>query len=371
MNVSECVAADELTLLDGELIRHIDTNKVTFIVFDIVVRNGRPVATFNLSERLKAVGEVVKDYRKGIVEKKYEEDDLPMILVGKVFFAKGDMYKTFVNNVKDLGNGVRVFKDHRRYSCYCVSFLFFFFLFVFLLPFSCLPPPNFIHFPCFLLLLLLFFCYFCSHHRTDGIIITPLSQPYHPRSETPILKWKYPDLLTVDFKMKYNQQQKSWQFCAVGMNGEDVYCLEVNLSESDAERLSRDMQVNDASKGESYNNIIVELSYSRVEGRWKYLQLRSDKKKANYIRTVFQTLEAMIEDVSLEEFIYRLSRPLERDDWNAKMDRVKHDLLHHDFRKHQQQKQMQKQQQQQKQKQQQQQQPQKVKAGKKPEEKHE
>lgn len=86
------------------------------------------------------------------------------------------------------------------------------------------------------------------HHKTDGIIFTPERIGYRcdaatrcararrrdeparrPTALLPILKWKYPDLLSVDLKMRYHRGMQKWMLCATGANGDDVDCRDLDL----------------------------------------------------------------------------------------------------------------------------------------------
>jgi hypothetical protein len=113
-----------------------------------------------LLERLQRIGsDIVLHYRKYIAEHEIAEEHLSFSVIGKQFFDKMEINRLFKNHVKKMEDGSgRVFVDKRR----------------------------------------------C--HKTDGIILTPVLAKYtpFPTNAPPILKWKYPDLLSVDFKMHWN-----------------------------------------------------------------------------------------------------------------------------------------------------------------------
>jgi len=120
--------------------------------------------------------------------------------------------------------------------------------------------------------------------------------------------------------MKHKNGGK-WFLSCVGNDGIDVDCREANFQESDALRLRRDL-----ARARDANNMIIECSFDIHNGVWRYYAARADKNKANYITTVFDTMENIAEGITLEELKYRLPLKPSTDDWEARLARARFDI---------------------------------------------
>jgi hypothetical protein len=56
------------------------------------------------------------------------------------------------------------------------------------------------------------------------------------------------------------------------------------------------------------NGKIIECSYDRMAGEWRYLRHRTDKTTPNYSTTVMDTLESTAESITREELIDRIKK---------------------------------------------------------------
>jgi hypothetical protein len=69
--------------------------------------------------------------------------------------------------------------------------------------------------------------------------------------------------------------------------------------------------------------MIVEVAHDRCTGLWRYIGLRSDKKKPNFITTVMSTLLEIAENISEAELVFRLTSPTtDEDEWNYHADKM-------------------------------------------------
>eukprot|EP01113_Clastostelium_recurvatum_P041588 TRINITY_DN662_c0_g1_i1.p1 TRINITY_DN662_c0_g1~~TRINITY_DN662_c0_g1_i1.p1 ORF type:complete len:690 (+),score=156.10 TRINITY_DN662_c0_g1_i1:38-2107(+) len=263
---------EEYTLLDGEMVRHIKTGKPMYMIFDVlrVVTAGSVVKAV-LSERLKFISSIVQNYRE--IASKLNPDTLPFELIGKNFLKKSGLDQIFKSiHQKDNGEGVieRVYADGKR----------------------------------------------C--HHTDGLIFTP-NLPYLAYTAQQVMKWKYVDKLTIDFKLKMRNGR--WFLMCQGTEGKDIECREANFSKSDADHITRDRL-----RSRDRENMVIECSFDLKTGMWKYHGPRPDKNKANFITIVIDTMEVVAENITPEELRYRIPRDLKHDDWEMRLSRFRSDV---------------------------------------------
>lgn len=148
------------------------------------------------------------------------------------------------------------------------------------------------------------------HHKTDGVIFTPIDEPYKAKTMPTLFKWKYMDKISLDFKVNTTTRRDGQLAFTCG--GKDGYEIDypLKITDQDYERLLRDI-----SRHRDEVNVI-ECSYDQWSGNWIYHKLRSDKNRPNHISIVFDTLEVIAQNVSPEELMYRI--PLQdpaHDDW--------------------------------------------------------
>lgn len=251
------LAPDDFTLLDGEMVLHVKENKPMFLIFDALVINGESLVNENLTARLASIRDkVVLPYRHAVETKIFRRPP-PFTIIGKQFFPKKAIRSLFQTHIKEE-HGERYYVDEKR------------------------------------------------HHKTDGIIFTP-DEKYQPKTCQNLFKWKYIEMWSIDLKVGFSHQAKRLlSFSCQGDHGYEVP-YDLNLKSDDFNRLLKDIQVQ-----RNRNNIIVECSFDHWSGDWKYLKIRSDKVKPNYIKIVFDTLEAISENIPKEELLYRV--PIEPGD---------------------------------------------------------
>jgi hypothetical protein len=85
--LQDIYATEGITLLDGEMVKHIPTGHPMFLIFDILALNGNDVGSEPLHERLRYVRNAVDLYRTGITERKIPEHH-PFPIIGKPFYPK-------------------------------------------------------------------------------------------------------------------------------------------------------------------------------------------------------------------------------------------------------------------------------------------
>jgi hypothetical protein len=163
------------------------------------------------------------------------------------------------------------------------------------------------------------------HHKTDGIIFQPADKPYQFFSDANLLKWKWPDLRTVDLiamvdhftAVTAEQPYPSISLSCSGPDNVPIDCTKrggssAGLARFDSYRLLADISaphlppINQKPR-------VVEVMYDSSFGQWKYFRFRQDKSKPNFIDTVMSVFIEQAEDISIEELEYSIlaapSRP--------------------------------------------------------------
>ncbi|KAL6070719.1 HAT C-terminal dimerization domain [Balamuthia mandrillaris] len=304
------MASNGPTLLDGEMVHHHSSKRLFYLIFDALCVNGTNHTKENLMGRLKQVRDlVVVRYREAVDNGTIRKSDHPFVLIGKQFFDKKLTKKVFDHIRKDKENGDYFYRDDKRY------------------------------------------------HKTDGIIFTP-NEAYTVQANRGLLKWKYPEKSSVDFKLliktpRNNQHghpaanarssASSSSSAMVGASGVaavsgkeywlvargrdrqgDIECDVAQFSSSDRQRLKHDMKKYNIGKevlhaASHYNNnvrnLIVECCYDTDKGKWRYVAIRRDKTQPNNIKTAFNAIIALAENITKEELIYRATRNPKNDEW--------------------------------------------------------
>jgi mRNA guanylyltransferase len=251
------------TLLDGEMVRHAQTQRPIFMVFDVIMINNQYVADKNLSSRLQIIGtDVIAPYRQ--ITKNQFPSSHPFGLIGKTFFPKDQIKKLFAHIRKDERTGQRFYVDDIR----------------------------------------------C--HRTDGIIFTP-DESYHVKTTFNLFKWKYVEKLSVDFKLTRVNNSNEFILSAQA-DGREVACKSVTFLDNDRTQL-----LNDMSNHTNLKSYIIECSYDPWIGYWRYQGIRTDKNKPNALSVIFDVMECISENITKEELIYRLQLSPEKDNWQVQI----------------------------------------------------
>lgn len=256
------------TLLDGEMVRHLQNRKPVFQIFDILGIDNQSVCQLPLSERLKIIGaKVIQPLRQVLPP----NTEVPFTLLGKVFLPKHKIADLFAR-IRDHHSGERIFSDDDK-----------------------------------------------RNHFTDGVIFTP-NTAYMPYTVQNLYKWKYLDKWTIDFKV--TERNRVWYLCCVGSGNVEVECREVNFSQEDLDRLKKEFL-----RARDISCIIAECSFQPKYGTWKFHQVRPDKRKGNYISIVMDTMESIAENLSTEELKYRIPLKPDQDQWDEEFQKLRSTML--------------------------------------------
>ncbi|KAK4533947.1 hypothetical protein CCYA_CCYA20G4829 [Cyanidiococcus yangmingshanensis] len=136
----------------------------------------------------------------------------------------------------------------------------------------------------------------------DGIIFTPVGLPYTLRTCAALLKYKYPTHNTVDFVLwlQAGSDPATDIHAYIGYRGDNgvVRYREVYFPS----RLKREWFQDYA----RWHEAVIECTYDRQAGEWRYLRPRMDKESPNYASVVIDCLEAIAENVTRSELVERI-----------------------------------------------------------------
>lgn len=156
-------------------------------------------------------------------------------------------------------------------------------------------------------------------HYTDGIIFCP-NTPYVPNTHHEYLKWKWSDLITVDFLASMSENNAVLLTCGGPRNSHIELDTIVKLDPKDLPVVQKILS------RMPNRSAVLEFAFNADKGMWNYKLARPDKDCANYIRTVLGSLMNMAEGISEEELQYKLTSP-HADQWNNHMKKMRRSLL--------------------------------------------
>lgn len=244
----------EDTVLDGELIFNRVTEQWEFLIYDAVSINGDiNVATMDYRARMTAaetfvVGpRVIASFSTGLLRLRIKD-----------YYEKQDIRKLFSRVKKNPRGEYLYINDDRRDGVVC--------------------------------------------NHNDGVVFTPVRMGYVVKNCAALLKWKPPHLNSIDFLLKLerivdHRRNEPSVKSSIAYRGDnrDIVLREVFFPS----KLKRQW-ANEFSK---YHNSIVELSYDRMAGEWRYIRQREDKNSANFASTVIDTMESIAESMEREELV--------------------------------------------------------------------
>jgi mRNA guanylyltransferase len=131
-------------------------------------------------------------------------------------------------------------------------------------------------------------------HGNDGLIFTPVADPYVSGTCERLLKWKPSELNSVDFKL------------VIKYEAPDDKKYELHVASRDSHRLFDYHRPDE--KLDQFDQNIIECRYCPDEEiyRWEYIRNRQDKNSANYERVVDKIVESIKDNVTSQELIERI-----------------------------------------------------------------
>ncbi|CAA3027955.1 mRNA-capping enzyme-like isoform X1 [Olea europaea subsp. europaea] len=122
-------------------------------------------------------------------------------------------------------------------------------------------------------------------HAADGLIFQGWDDPYVPRTHEGLLKWKYPELNSVDFLFEMVDSRQS-----------------LYLYERGKKKLMEGSRVvfPDGSDPTSYSGKIVECSWDSEEDVWMCMRIRPDKGTPNEFNTYKKVMRSIRDNITEE-----------------------------------------------------------------------
>lgn len=242
------------TVLDGEIVFNMRYERSIFLVFDILCNEGQPCAQLPFERRSALIAGPVMA-RVGTID--YKSPEEPLWIIRKKFWPKKEL-KTLLK-LMVYSKGKRYYRESER-----------------------------------------------RYHKSDGLIFQP-NTPYVFGTDVTLVKWKWPELASVDLQVEPNRRPgiSEPSLMAGGPDGTQVDCCmrgssHVGMGVFDTYRLLADVE------DSSCLVHIAEVAFNTKVGLWSYFQLRKDKSEPNYINTVMSILMEQAEDVNIGELEARV-----------------------------------------------------------------
>lgn len=134
-------------------------------------------------------------------------------------------------------------------------------------------------------------------HENDGLIFTPVADPYRAGTCERLLKWKPSELNTVDFKLIVDPEaspEQRYTLHVATKNGQHRWFAYHRFDP----------------KLDQLDGAIMECRYSppsdEEPGGWEFVRVRADKVTANYERVVDKIIGSIRDNVTSHELISRI-----------------------------------------------------------------
>ena len=276
------------TVLDGELVYNRSLQKMVFLLFDVLLLDGRENVTKPFGARNDIIGTTVMSryiaYFDDATKKVPGEDkSLATPLIRKIFY-KREQLPALVGKLR-TEDGERVFFDSQR-----------------------------------------------RHWKSDGLVFQP-DRPYVMAADQHLLKWKWPELRSVDLQARVTRDDKTDKIVvslwAMGPDGVYIDCTAngTSLAMFDQYRLLGDMAEHPVHRNGGGKPPVVEVVYDTNYGVWCYHTIRGDKKEPNAIHTVMGVLMELAESIPIEELEYCFGASELLTDFPRQLTKMKKQLL--------------------------------------------
>ncbi|KAI5147987.1 mRNA guanylyltransferase [Enteropsectra breve] len=146
-------------------------------------------------------------------------------------------------------------------------------------------------------------------HDNDGLIFTPVQDPYLMNKRSKIFKWKPSHLNTVDFKIKMFDKIHMIYGLYVQVSENQIDCRKGNQSMEKLIGVYYDTANQDIDQriGEfSYDSTLPTINYRNLSlssGGWVLHKIRTDKMEPNNIKVALNILNSIEENISEEKLI--------------------------------------------------------------------
>lgn len=217
------------TLVDGELVidKDGDQRHPRFLIYDIIKFEGQEVGKTDLDRRMLCIDkELIKPRNVGIQSGKIDKSQEPFSIRKKDFFPVEQVVKVLDELIPKMP------------------------------------------------------------HETDGLVLQPLNDPYIPGTCNVVLKWKPPDLNSVDFLLNIVTLKN------VGCLPEKIGYLYVTGYDQPFASIKLNAEL------KHYDKRIIECTWDGKQ--WKFLRIREDKSFPNHLKTATSVCESIKNPVTKE-----------------------------------------------------------------------
>ncbi|XP_010543241.1 PREDICTED: mRNA-capping enzyme isoform X2 [Tarenaya hassleriana] len=129
-------------------------------------------------------------------------------------------------------------------------------------------------------------------HEADGLIFQGWDDPYVPRTHEGLLKWKYPEMNSVDFLYEMDEDGRQT----------------LSLYERGKKKVMEGNSVvfKDDSDPASYSGKIIECSWDQEEQVWVCMRIRTDKSTPNDINTYRKVMRSIRDNITEEVLLQEI-----------------------------------------------------------------
>jgi len=154
-------------------------------------------------------------------------------------------------------------------------------------------------------------------NKNDGLVFIPEKADYFCSNKQNglLLKWKWPDMNSVDFAAVYPWFDKFgslvlYSACqTIAIQQSSIHTTtqlpptqEFRLVVAKKVRLDdHDRRIFESMKNSNSNTCIVEMTYLTKQSQWKMVRIRKDKPIPNILETTISTMETIADSVSIED----------------------------------------------------------------------
>ncbi|KAF9762765.1 mRNA-capping enzyme subunit alpha [Nosema granulosis] len=144
-------------------------------------------------------------------------------------------------------------------------------------------------------------------HGNDGLVFTPVDEPYVFQKRVAILKWKPPSINTVDLKIEKIPEKEGVYALKCSYTNTMDLLLDYYIPED------KDGDIVEGAIGEfKFDSTKYVLDYENLcvkQGGWVLYKIRTDKDTPNHYRVVVNILNSLDENLDIEE-LSRYFKPM-------------------------------------------------------------
>ncbi|KAJ1984585.1 hypothetical protein H4R34_000557 [Dimargaris verticillata] len=156
-------------------------------------------------------------------------------------------------------------------------------------------------------------------HKSDGLVFTPVRQPYAPGPAPKLLKWKPPEQCTAFFKIRvtYSRERKPIYQLLSSLNGSHHFLAHLQLEPELYQQWRShppDGRIAEFRYDPDWKIYVIEEGYAPVtkRGGWRFRRFCDDRHIADDEATIQDTLESVRNSVTWKEFESHLDQIRQR-----------------------------------------------------------